>query len=92
MDNIKVNKTDTNEGWVFDVIVSNGNSTAHKVTLTNEYYNHLGLTNIDPINLVESSFKFLLEREPKEMILRNFDLKIISNYFSEYENRLSEYI
>ena len=36
--------------------------------------------------------KFLLEREPKEMILRNFDLKIISNYFSEYENSLSEYI
>ena len=92
MDNIKVNKTDTNEGWVFDVTVSNGNSTTHKVTLTNKYYNHLGLTNIDPTTLVESSFKFLLEREPKEMILRNFDLKIISNYFSEYENSLSEYI
>ena len=92
MNSIEVNKTDTNGGWVFEVIVSNGNSTTHKVTLTNEYYNHLGLTNIDPIKLVESSFNFLLEREPKEMILRNFDLKIISNYFREYENKLSEYI
>ena len=92
MNSIEVNKTDTNGGWVFEVIVSNGNSTTHKVTLTNEYYNHLGLTNIDTIKLVESSFNFLLEREPKEMILRKFDLKIISNYFSEYETRLSEYI
>ena len=52
MNNIKVSKTDTNEGWIFEVIVSNGNSTTHKVTLTNEYYNHLGLTNIDPTKLV----------------------------------------
>ena len=92
MNNIEVSKTDNNDGWIFEVIISNGNSTTHKVTLTNEYYNHLGLTNIDPTKVVESSFKFLLEREPKEMILRNFDLKIISKYFSEYENRLSEYI
>jgi hypothetical protein len=92
MNSIEVSKTDNTDGWMFEVIVSNGSSTTHKVTLTNEYYTHLGLTNIDPAKLVESSFKFLLEREPKEMILRNFDLRIISNYFSEYETRLSEYI
>ena len=89
---VKVFGTDTDEGWIFEVIVSNGNSTKHTVTLTNEYYTHLGLTSVNPVKLVESSFKFLLEREPKEMILRNFNLQIISNYFADYEKRISDYI
>ena len=89
---ISVNQSEIGEGWIFKVTVSNGNSTTHNVNLTSEYYEHLALPDIKPSKLVEGSFKFLLEREPKEMILRTFDLKIISHYFPEYERRISEYI
>ena len=92
MPTIKVSKSEIETGWIFEVTVSNGNSTTHRVNLTNEYYTHLSLKDTNPSDLVEGSFKFLLEREPKEMILRTFDLKIISHYFPEYERRIAEYI
>ena len=92
MPTIKVSKSEIETGWIFEVTVSNGNSTTHRVNLTREYYNHLSLSDSTPTKLVEGSFKFMLEREPKEMILRTFDLKIISHYFPEYERRISEYI
>ena len=91
MATIKVNETEIETGWIFEVTVSNGNSTTHNVNLTSEYYEHLALPGIKPSKLVEGSFRFLLEREPKEMILRTFDLKIISHYFPEYEKRITEY-
>jgi hypothetical protein len=34
--------------------------------------------------LVAASFAFLLEREPRESIMRRFDLPIIARYFPEY--------
>ena len=92
MPTIKVRKSEIETGWIFEVNVSNGNSTTHNVNLTREYYEHLQLSDTTPTKLVEGSFRFLLEREPKEMILRTFDLKIISHYFPEYERRISEYI
>ena len=92
MATIKVSKSEIETGWIFEVNVSNGNSTTHRVNLTRDYYEHLSLEDTNPSDLVEGSFKFLLEREPKEMILRTFDLKIISHYFPEYERRIAEYV
>jgi hypothetical protein len=40
---------------------------------------------VTPERLVEASFAFLLEREPRESILREFDLSVIERYFPEYE-------
>jgi hypothetical protein len=34
--------------------------------------------------LIDASFAFLLEREPKESILRSFRLSVIERYFPEY--------
>tara|TARA_B100000929_G_C15245792_1_gene331457 strand:- start:119 stop:397 length:279 start_codon:yes stop_codon:yes gene_type:complete len=92
MPTIKISKSEIETGWIFEVNVSNGNSTTHRVNLSREYYEHLSLKDTNPSDLVEGSFKFLLEREPKEMILRTFDLKIISHYFQEYERRIAEYV
>jgi hypothetical protein len=39
----------------------------------------------DPIDLVERSFAFLLEREPPTSILRTFDLMVIGQFFPAYE-------
>ena len=45
-----------------------------------------------PEQLVEASFAFLLEREPKESILRSFELPVIARYFPEYERRIGDYL
>jgi hypothetical protein len=37
-----------------------------------------------PERLLEASFEFLLEREPKESILSRFELPVIERYFPEY--------
>ena len=42
--------------------------------------------------LVEASFRFLLDREPKEAILRSFELKVIGRYFPEYEATIDSYL
>ncbi len=34
---------------------------------------------------VQDSFGFLLEREPKESILKEFDLSVIQRYFPDYD-------
>jgi hypothetical protein len=36
-------------------------------------------------DLVRDSFAFLLEREPKESILSEFDLSVIGRYFPEFD-------
>ena len=92
MAEIIISESKTEIGWAFQVTVSNGTSTVHNVNLTADYYEHLSLPNVKPDKLIESSFKFLLEREPKEMILRTFDLQMISRYFPEYEKKISEYV
>lgn len=42
--------------------------------------------------LVVASFRFLLEREPKESILSRFDLSVIGRYFPEYQARIGDYL
>ena len=37
---------------------------------------------------MKRSFQFLLEREPKESILKQFDLQVIGRYFPEYEREI----
>jgi hypothetical protein len=37
---------------------------------------------------VRACFDFLLEREPKESILRSFDVTVIGRYFPEFETTI----
>jgi hypothetical protein len=41
---------------------------------------------------VAASFRFLLDREPRQSILGRFDLAVISRYFPEYEATLPRYL
>lgn len=41
-----------------------------------------------PEALVAESFRFLLEREPPESILRSFELPIIGRYFGDYADEI----
>jgi hypothetical protein len=40
-------------------------------------------------DLVRESFRFLLEREPKESILPEFTLSVITRYFPDYETAIT---
>lgn len=43
-------------------------------------------------DLIVASFRFLLDREPKESILQNFDLAVIGRYFPDYPSRIADYL
>ena len=73
----------------FQVAVTEGASqTTHKVSLSPGYYEKLTGKKVPEELLIERSFQFLLEREPKESILREFDLSLIGHYFPDYENEI----
>jgi hypothetical protein len=78
----------TNIAWEFKVEISENESvTTHEVTMEKSFYKDLQ-TNESPKEIVRKSFKFLLERESKEMILSEFNISIISKYFPEYKRIL----
>ena len=61
-----------------------GASKEYMVTLEDSYYQDLTQGKVTKEELMEKSFKFLLEREPKESILSKFNLKIIKSYLPEF--------
>ncbi|HET7214162.1 MAG TPA: hypothetical protein VFL79_11275 [Terriglobia bacterium] len=73
----------------FQVAITEGASkTTHTVSLSPDYYEKLTGKKVTEELLIERSFRFLLEREPKESILREFDLALIGRYFPDYENEI----
>jgi hypothetical protein len=42
-----------------------------------------------PEELLRASFEFLLKREPKETILKRFELPVIERYFSDYRSEIA---
>jgi hypothetical protein len=69
-------------------VIEDARESSHRVTLHPEHYNRLTGGKIEPQELVRRSFQFLLEREPKESILAQFDLQAIGHYFPEYERAI----
>jgi hypothetical protein len=77
----------------FQVTVTEGSGqTAHTVSLSRDYYEKLTRKLVPEEVLIERSFRFLLEREPKESILRKFDLPLIGRYFPDYENEIRRHL
>lgn len=82
---IKVEKKNEKE---FLVTVEENGTSEHTVSLDNSYYEKLTDGKISREELIKKSFEFLLEREPKESILAEFNLRVINNYFPEYEEKI----
>ena len=90
MANIEVHRTDHGDTYELQVTVKEGRGESHhRVTLRKADYERLSGGKASPEALVTESFCFLLEREPKESILRSFDLTVISRYFPEYEREIA---
>ncbi len=77
---------------LYRVTVEEGKGrTVHDVTVTADDVERYA-TGVSAEQLVEASFEFLLEREPKESILSRFELPVIERYFSDYPVRIREKI
>lgn len=77
-------------GSTYRVTVEDGDGrTAHEVTVRPADVERYA-PGTTPDRLLEASFRFLLEREPKESILPRFDLPAIARYFPEYPRRIRE--
>lgn len=91
MSKITVYSKEIERGWEFDVTVSDHETeTKHKVTMSRVYYEKLG-TDTPPEEVVRKSFEFLLEREPKESILSEFNIEVIAKYFPEFDDAVKRY-
>lgn len=76
----------------FVVTVDDGRGTSrHTVTLTTrDRERYFGAAT--PEEGIEAAFRFLLDREPKESILRTFDVAVIARYFPEFGDRIGDYL
>ena len=75
---------------VYEVVVQGASTTTHRVTVQEADYQRLTGGSVTPEVLLETSFRFLLERESNTSILRSFDLMVIGRYFPEYETVLAD--
>ena len=74
----------TAEDDSFEVVVREGKGESrHHVTMSREMCERLTAGKHTPERCLEAAFRFLLDREPKDSILRRFDVTAISRYFPE---------
>ena len=77
--------------WTLSVGVQDdeGTTTTHEVSLRTETFERLHRQAESPEAFVTRCFEFLLEREPKESILRTFDIDVIATYFPEFPEEIA---
>jgi hypothetical protein len=85
---IEIKSQEKSDGWTFRVVVKqDGTQTEHQVEMSQKFYQSLD-TQASPEEVVRKSFEFLLENEPKEAILSQFNIEIISQYFPGYKQEI----
>jgi hypothetical protein len=89
MAEIEVTPAEPGETTRFRVRVAEGDSTTeHEVTVTDADLHRLAAGYPSAQAFVRACFEFMLAREPKEQILRRFDVSVISRYFPEFEEEI----
>jgi hypothetical protein len=78
------------KGWSCLVTLREGglNISTHHVRVWESDVTRFAPNASDPSALVKASFRFLLDRESPQMILRTFELTDIARYFPEYETEI----
>lgn len=70
-------------------VEGDGRTTEHRVAVTEEQRERYA-PGASPEELLEASFRFLLEREPREAILSRFNLPVVEKYFPEFAAEIGE--
>ena len=90
---IKIKRAGEGDPLEFEVTVCVGNGeTRHHVTMARDTCERLTMGAHTPERCIEAAFRFLLDREPKESILRRFDITVICRYFPDFEHELPGYL
>lgn len=80
--------------WTYQVEITesngSGSQTRHKVSMGKEYYEKISDGIVGPEDFVKKSFQFLLKRENKDSILREFNINQIREHFPEYEKEIKK--
>lgn len=93
MANITVTKILENQLMEFRVVISEETTqTQHLVTLNKADYHRITFGDVKPEVLIEKSFEFLLEKEPREAILSEFDFTLINRYFPGFIKEIKKRI
>lgn len=78
----------TDGGWRCTVVVGDDpGATTHEVLVDRETLEDLA-PEATPEVLIGESFVFLLEREPRETIMREFELAMIGRFFADYPDEI----
>jgi hypothetical protein len=81
--------SENGQSFRLEVRVREGSDeTTHDVTLARSLLLRLAPGEL-PENFVRRCFGFLLAREAKESILRQFDVSVIGRYFPEFEKTIA---
>ena len=75
----------------YEVTVQSNTVTTHTVNLSDEVHKNLTNNKVTKEELLDFSFKFLLDREPNTSILSFFELTVISRYFSDYKKSVKKW-
>jgi len=82
---IEVRCTAEGDGYRCQVLVSDATGTTHHAVRVSDNDLDRWRRGRSVEELVRDSFAFLLEREPKESILDEFDLPAIKRYFPDFD-------
>jgi hypothetical protein len=78
---------------VFDVIVLEpGGESRHRVTIDANEAERWAKLGASPSRCVEAVMRFLLDREPKELILNAFDTNVVRRYFPGFDDAFPSYL
>ena len=90
MAEIQIQKTgQSEEGFSFSVAIEEtGSRSTYQVTLSRRDHRELGVETESPEQFVRRCIEWLLERESKESILSQFDIREISQYFPRFREEI----
>lgn len=93
MTNIEIHTTDRGDPLRFAVRLSeDGDETHHEITMSQADFGALARGTATAEQCIEAAFRFLLDREPKEAILKRFDIAVIGRYFPEFSREFPRYL
>ena len=89
---ISVRSTGNDEPRQFEVIIRDwSGETRYQVTMSAATFERLSGGSATPEECMHAAFRFLLDREPKDSILRRFDVSVIERYFPEFFREFPRY-
>lgn len=89
---IRVRTIGDHEPWQFEVAVQDRRGeTLYRVAMSKADFERLGGGKVTPEECVQAAFLFLLDHEPRESILRRFDVSVIERYFPEFARDFPRY-